>query len=51
MLKHSTSQSNWLKQIEQIKSRQCKEDMNLTQTKKKLNRSLRKSSLGSLLER
>ena len=51
MTKHTSAQYKWIKQIEDIRKKLDKSDLNMSHTKKMLNRSLRGSSLGSLIER
>ena len=51
MQKHTDLQSKWLKQIEKIAKKKGKDDIALTTTKRMMNRSLRNSSIGSLIER
>lgn len=49
--KHTTLQCKWNKQIEKITAHRARDEMNTTQSKKKLSKTLRDTSLGSLLER
>ena len=51
MKRHTSLQFKWLKQIEKIKGVREKEDLNTTHARKLLSKKLRKSSLGSLIER
>ena len=52
MARHTSVSFKWLKQIEEIKKHRDEfQDLNITYYKKKLNKKLRESSLGSLLER
>ena len=49
--KHTSLQFKWNKQIEKITAQRALPEMNTTVSKKKLQRSLRNTSLGSLMER
>ena len=51
MLQHTSLQSKWLKQIEMIKKVKNKKNPHQSFAKKRLNRSLSKKKLGTLLER
>jgi len=51
MLKHQSMQSKWLKQIEELNKQRDNADMNSSYHKRKLEKSLRNISLGSLIER
>ena len=52
MQRHTSISFKWLKQIEEIKKHRDEfQDLNTTYHKKKLNKKLRDTSLGSLLER
>ena len=49
--RHSGAQQNWFKQIEKISAMRNAFDVHAPYHKKKMNRTLRDNSLGSLLER
>ena len=51
MRQHSSLQFKWLKQIETIKKIKDRKDINITYARRKLNKSLSKKGLGTLLER
>lgn len=49
--KHTNLLSKWNKQIDQITAQRASININMTQSKKKLEKTLRNTSLGSLMER
>lgn len=51
ILKHTGSQNSWMKQVQKLKLARNKDDINLSQAKRALQKKLSKSSLGSLIER
>ena len=51
MQQHSSKQNKWLRQIEKITAVRNEDNLYATRTKRNLNKSLRSSSIGSLIER
>lgn len=51
MTRHTSAQYKWIQQIESLKRARDRDDINQTSYKRKLRKSLMKSSVGSLLER